>query len=220
MGRGILYRGRWATETEAPTHPPKPKIRLSVPFQLPSWAMGKQSVRLFNAALYHQHIPRVRTGIVSPEEFFYPLDAIRNWNRIYGKEGFTQHQAVLPASKGRAAVRRFLELLTSLGGASFLCVLKDCGAQGSGMLSFPMPGTSIALDLALREHTQEHIDRLNELVIREGGRIYLTKDALTRPEHFAQMEPRLSAWQSVRNKWDPMHRVRSAQSVRLFGDKP
>ena len=220
MGRGILYRGRWATETEAPTHPPKPKIRLSVPFQLPSWAMGKQSVRLFNAALYHQHIPRVRTGIVSPEEFFYPLDAIRNWNRIYGKEGFTQHQAVLPASKGRAAVRRFLELLTSLGGASFLCVLKDCGAEGSGMLSFPMPGTSIALDLALREHTQEHIDRLNELVIREGGRIYLTKDALTRPEHFAQMEPRLSAWQSVRNKWDPMHRVRSAQSVRLFGDKP
>ncbi|MBL8632287.1 MAG: FAD-binding oxidoreductase [Myxococcales bacterium] len=220
MGRGILYRGRWATEQEAPAYAPKPKIRLRVPFQLPSWAMGKQSVRLFNSALYHQHIPRVRKGIVSPEEFFYPLDAIRDWNRIYGKQGFTQHQAVLPASKGRAAVRRFLELLTSLGGASFLCVLKDCGAQGSGMLSFPMPGTSIAMDLALRAHTQTHIDRLNELVIREGGRIYLTKDALTRPEHFAQMEPRLSAWQKVRDKWDPTHRVRSAQSVRLFGDKP
>ena len=88
------------------------------------------------------------------------------------------------------------------------------------MLSFPMPGTSIALDLALREHTQEHIDRLNELVIREGGRIYLTKDALTRPEHFAKMEPRLAAFRSVRDKWDPAHRVRSAQSVRLFGDKP
>ena len=101
-----------------------------------------------------------------------------------------------------------------------MCVLKDCGAQGQGMLSFPMPGTSIALDLALRDHTQVHIDRLNELVIREGGRIYLTKDALTRPEHFAKMEPRLSAWQKVRDKWDPDHHLRSAQSVRLLGDKP
>lgn len=220
MGRGILYRGRWATEAEAPKRAPSPKLRLRVPFQLPSWVMSEQSVRLFNAAVYHQHVPQVRRGLVSPEEFFYPLDSIRNWNRIYGKAGFTQHQAVLPASAGRGSVRRFLELLTSQGGASFLCVLKDCGAQGQGMLSFPMPGTSIALDLALRDHTQVHIDRLNELVIREGGRIYLTKDALTRPEHFAQMEPRLSAWQKVRDKWDPDHHLRSAQSVRLFGDKP
>jgi len=220
MGRGILYRGRWATAAEAPKHPPSSKLRLMVPFQFPSWAMGEQSVRLFNAALYHSHVPRVKKGIVSPEEFFYPLDAIRHWNRIYGKEGFTQHQAVLPASAGRGAVRRFLELLTAQGGASFLCVLKDCGAQGSGMLSFPMPGTSIALDLALRDRTQEHIDRLNELVIREGGRIYLTKDALTRPEDFAKMEPRLTDWKRVRDKWDPERRLRSAQSVRLLGDKP
>lgn len=220
MGRGILYRGRWATEAEAPKQAPRPKLRLRVPFQFPSWAMSTESVRLFNSALYHQHIPRVRRGIVSPEDFFYPLDSIRDWNRIYGKQGFTQHQAVLPASKGRGAVRRFLELLTSQGGASFLCVLKDCGKEGRGMLSFPMPGTSIALDLALRDRTQEHIDRLNELVIREGGRIYLTKDALTRPEHFAQMEPRLAAWQKVRDKWDPDHHLRSAQSVRLLGDKP
>ncbi|HNN52202.1 MAG TPA: FAD-binding oxidoreductase [Pseudomonadota bacterium] len=220
MGRGILYRGRWATTEEAPAQAPSPKLRLFVPFQFPSWAMSAQVVRLFNSAIYHSHVPRVKKGLVSPEAFFYPLDTIRDWNRIYGSRGFTQHQAVLPASAGRGAVRRFLELLTSLKGASFLCVLKDCGKQGRGMLSFPMPGTSIALDLALREHTQEHIDRLNELVIREGGRIYLTKDALTRPEHFAKMEPRLAAFRSVRDKWDPAHRVRSAQSVRLFGDKP
>ncbi len=220
MGRGILYRGRWATAEEAPGRAPSPKLRLFVPFQFPSWAMSEQSVRLFNSAIYHSHIPRLKKGIVSPETFFYPLDTIRDWNRIYGKRGFTQHQAVLPASAGRAAVRRFLELLTSLKGASFLCVLKDCGQQGCGLLSFPMPGTSIALDLALREHTQEHIDRLNELVIREGGRIYLTKDALTRPEDFEKMEPRLSAFRAVRDKWDPQHHLRSAQSVRLFGDKP
>lgn len=220
MGRGVLYRGRWATEAEAPARAPSARPRLAVPFQFPSWALSKPVVRLFNSAIFHSHIPRFKKGLVSPETFFYPLDTIRDWNRIYGKRGFTQHQAVLPASAGRGAVRRFLELLTQLKGASFLCVIKDCGKQGRGILSFPMAGTSIALDLPLREHTQDHIDKLNELVLREGGRIYLTKDALTRPEHFAQMEPRLPAFRAVRDKWDPAHRLRSAQSVRLLGDKP
>jgi FAD/FMN-containing dehydrogenase len=158
--------------------------------------------------------------LVSPEQFFYPLDAIRSWNRIYGAAGFTQHQAVLPASAGRDAVRRYMQLLTSLRAASFLCVLKDCGKEGPGLLSFPRPGTSIALDLPLRPDTQAHIDRLNEFVIAEGGRIYLTKDGLSRPEHLRAMEPRLDAFARVRDSWDPQHRLRSRQSVRLLGDRP
>lgn len=220
LGRGILFRGRWANPDEAPPLPPRPKLRLGVPFLLPAFAMSYWSVRAANEVIYRTHLPRQKRGIVSPETFFYPLDAIRNWNRIYGTRGFTQHQSVLPSAGGRSAVRRLLELLTSLGGASFLCVLKDCGEQGRGLLSFPMPGTSIALDLPLRDNTQEVIDRLNELVIREGGRIYLTKDYLTRPEHFRAMEPRLPDFERVRDKWDPEHKLRSAQSVRLFGDQP
>ena len=220
MGRGILFRGRWATADEAPSQAPRPKLRLRVPFSMPGWLMQPWTVRVFNAAVYHSHVQHQRRGLVSPEQFFYPLDSIRDWNRVYGTAGFTQHQSVLPHSAGRGAVRRYMELLTSLRAAGFLCVLKDCGDEGSGLLSFPRPGTSIALDLPLRPNTQDHIDRLNEFVIREGGRIYLTKDALSRPEHLRAMESRLPAFLAVRSAWDPQHNLRSAQSVRLFGDKP
>jgi len=85
------------------------------------------------------------------------------------------------------------------------------------MLSFPMPGISLALDIPMRDTTQSLIDSMNELVIKAGGRIYLAKDALTRPEHFRAMESRIDAFLAVRQRWDPDRRIRSAQSVRLFG---
>ena len=95
------------------------------------------------------------------------------------------------------------------------------GAEGRGLLSFPKPGISLALDLPYRgERTQRLIDRLNEIVIAAGGRVYLTKDALTRREHFLAMEPRFPRWNEIRRKWDPDGRLRSAQSIRLFGDAP
>jgi len=96
-------------------------------------------------------------------------------------------------------------------------VIKDCGEQGRGMLSFPMPGISVAVDLAIRNDTQRVVDELNEVVIGEGGRVYLTKDMFTRPEHFRRMEPRLDAFLAVRDRWDPTHRISSAQAVRLLG---
>ena len=99
-------------------------------------------------------------------------------------------------------------------------MIKDCGEQGEGLLSFPMRGTSIALDLPVRDNTQQVVDTLNEFVISVGGRIYLAKDAFTRAEHFRAMEPRLDAFTAIRKKWDPGGRLRSAQSVRLLGDTP
>ena len=128
--------------------------------------------------------------------------------------------ACVPDAAGHGAARRFLELLTARGGASFLCVIKDCGPEGFGLLSFPLPGISIALDIPINDRTQSLVDALNELVIAEGGRIYLAKDALTRPEHFQQMEPRLAEWTRIRRQWDPAGRLRSAQSVRVLGDAP
>lgn len=218
LGRGILMRGRWATAEEAHEHFPKPKNRPGVPFVFPQFALNPLSVRLFNEAYYRKHFKQQASGIVHPETFFWPLDAILDWNRIYGPKGFTQYQCVLPKSAGPDAARRFLELLSTLGGASFLCVIKDCGAEGRGMLSFPMDGISIALDIPVRDDTQTLVDKLNEHVIADGGRIYLTKDNFTRPEHFAAMEPRLEAFIEVRKRWDPHLRIRSAQSVRMFGD--
>jgi decaprenylphospho-beta-D-ribofuranose 2-oxidase len=180
--------------------------------------LNRLSMRAFNTLFYWKHVSRIREGIVHPEGFFWPLDAIGHWNRLYGPRGFTQYQCVLPRSAGQGAARRFLELLTGRGGASFLCVIKDCGAQGEGLLSFPMPGISIALDIPVRDDTQALIDALNELVIAEGGRMYLTKDMFTRPEHFEQMEPRLAEFARVRRRWDPEGRLRSAQSVRILRD--
>ncbi len=220
MGRGILLRGRWAAPEEAPRAAPRPKRRFSVPCVCPGWLLGPLTVRAFNALYYGLHVPRVQKRIMHPEPFFYPLDKILHWNRLYGPRGFTQYQCVLPLAAGRGAARRFLQLLTSRGGASFLCVIKDCGAEGRGLLSFPMPGISIALDIAVRDDTQRLVDALNELVLAEGGRVYLAKDSFTRPEHFRAMDPRLERWLEIRRRWDPERRIRSAQSVRLLGDDP
>lgn len=217
MGRGLLFKSRWATPAEAPARPPQPSRGLTVPFEMPPFVLGRPSIRAFNALFYRQPLKK---GIVHPESVFYPLDKIWRWNRLYGRGGLTQHQCVLPEEAGKAAVRRFLEILVARGGASFLCVIKDCGPEGVGMLSFPRRGTSIALDIAVRRDTQALIDALNEQVIKEGGRIYLAKDAFTRAEHYRAMDPRVDEFLRVRRKWDPEGRLRSAQSVRLFGDAP
>ncbi len=220
MGRGILMRGRWATPQEAPRPLPPAPQRPSIPFLFPQWVLNPLFVKLFNFAYYWAHQPRFKRRLVHPESFFYPLDAIGDWNRMYGRRGFFQYQCVLPAEAGLDAPRRFLELLTSRGGASMLCVIKDCGPEGEGLLSFPRPGTSIALDIPVRDGTQALVDALNELVVKEGGRVYLAKDQFTRPEHFRAMEPRLAEFQAVRRRYDPQGRIRSAQSVRVLGDRP
>lgn len=220
MGRGILMAGDWADPKAAPSRYPAPKPRITMPLELPEIVLGRASVQAFNTGFYWKHLPREKSGIVHWESFFYPLDMIGHWNRMYGKRGFTQYQCVLPDAAGRGAARRVLDILTKRGGASFLCVIKDCGPEGKGMLSFPMKGISIALDIAVRDDTQALVDALNEQVIAEGGRIYLAKDTFTRREHFEKMEHRLPAFLEVRKRWDPSGVLRSAQSVRLMGDRP
>jgi decaprenylphospho-beta-D-ribofuranose 2-oxidase len=215
MGRGVLYRGKWADPHDAPKSFPDLHAPIPVPFMFPNGVLNVITARAFNFAIYHQ--PHARHSVINPRSFFYPLDVASDWHRGYGPRGFTQYQCVLPDSGGHAAARRFLELVTGAGGASFLCVIKDCGPEGEGLLSFPKKGISIALDLPMRDDTQALIDRMNERVIEEGGRIYLAKDALTRPEHFRAMESRLDHFLEVRRTWDADGRIRSAQSVRLFG---
>jgi decaprenylphospho-beta-D-ribofuranose 2-oxidase len=218
-GRGLLMKGRWAEPSEAPAQLPRFRGAPTLPFLLPSWLLQPWMVKVHNELRYLVHGARTRTSIVHPETYFYPLDIVRQWNRLYGKRGFTQYQCVLPEPQKRERHRRFLDLLQSRGAEVFLCVIKDCGPEGKGMLSFPRPGVSYALDMPIGAGTQSLVDALNEYVIAEGGRIYLAKDAFTRAEHFRAMEPRLDAWNRVRRRWDPHGRLRSAQSVRLLGDQ-
>jgi decaprenylphospho-beta-D-ribofuranose 2-oxidase len=217
-GRGVLMKGRWADPAEAPKQPLRFRRTVSVPFFLPNWFLQPWMVQAFNWLNYTKHGSRIRSGMVHPETFFYPLDIIQDWNRIYGRRGFTQYQCVLPASGDHARQHRFLQRLHEQGATAFLCVIKDCGPEGMGLLSFPKPGFSYALDIPISARTQAIVDALNEVVVAEGGRIYLTKDAFTRPEHFRAMEPRLDTWNAVRRQWDPHGALRSAQSVRILGD--
>jgi decaprenylphospho-beta-D-ribofuranose 2-oxidase len=219
LGRGVLIKGRWAEPEEAPAHPPVPKRARTVPFDFPSWILNRFTIRVFNALAYRKHVRRVRRGIIHPETYFYPLDKLRHWNRLYGSRGMTQYQCVLPEEAGPGAARRFLEVLSAENAASPVCVIKDCGPEGLGLLSFPRSGISIAVDLPVRDGTQATIDALNEHVVKEGGRVYLAKDAFTRAEHFRAMEPRLAAWEEIRRRWDPDGRFRSRQSVRVLGDR-
>ena len=179
--------------------------------------MGWDVIRVFNEVYYRKSSARVTQSIVSPESFLYPLDAIGSWNRGYGRRGFVQYQCVLPEPGICHSVRAFMEIVAGHGRASFLSVIKDCGRQGTGTLSFPLPGMSIAMDIPYDGLTQTLVDRMNRFVIEQGGRIYLAKDALTQADDFRAMEPRLSRFLAVRRAWDPDGRIRSAQSVRLFG---
>lgn len=214
MGRGILYRGRWADPERAPKEPPTARSRLTLPIEVPSFLLNSLSMRAFNEVLFRKHGPSTTRGVVHPEDFFHPLDKILHWNRGYGRRGFTQYQCVVPT---RAGARRVLEILTAERAASFLCVVKDCGEEGDGMLSFPRPGTSLAIDLPVKRRTEKVVARLNAQVVEEGGRIYLAKDAFTSREHFAAMEgERLAAFETVRQRFDPERRLRSLLSDRLL----
>jgi len=219
-GRALLTKGRWATGGEAPAKTPPWRHAPALPLPLPSWALQEWMLRLGNLLYFSVHGSRVRRGILHPETFYYPLDVLRDWNLLYGRRGFTQHQAVLPAPHSHPRHRRYFDLLQRNRAKVFLCVVKDCGPEGKGMISFPKRGISYALDIPVDGDTQRLVDTLNDFVVAEGGRIYLAKDAFTRAAHFRAMEPRLDAWLAVRRKWDPDGRIVSAQSVRVFGDKP
>jgi FAD/FMN-containing dehydrogenase len=218
MGRGILFVGRWATKEEAPAHLPAPRLALEMPFSLPSGLLNRFTIGMFNRAVYYSHFQKKKTGFVSPDKYFYPLDNILHWNRLYGSRGVTQHQSVIPEEAGALGVRRLIEELAASGTASFLTVIKDCGAEGDGLLSFPRPGMSLALDIPIRADSPQVIGRLNHVVRDTGGRIYLTKDGLSTSEDFRAMEPRLQEFLQVRKKWDPEGTIQSLQSARLMGD--
>jgi hypothetical protein len=140
LGRGVLNRGRWAEPREAPPGRPPPIRRLTVPFEFPNWALNKWSIRAFNALIYHAHAwNRSRTS--HPESFFYPLDKILQWNRIYGPRGFTQYQCVLPDSAGPGAARRFFRSFIGPGAPTPSSASSRTAPRGKGILSFPRPGS-------------------------------------------------------------------------------
>jgi FAD/FMN-containing dehydrogenase len=186
--RGIFFRGNHASGAGKEFHR---KRGLKVPFALPGWTLNRYSMNAFNAAYYKIHAARKGTAIASYDSFFYPLDFVRQWNLLYGKRGFLQYQCVIPENNPEA-VEELLDRVAGSGMGSFLGVLKQFGsASSAGMLSFPRPGLTIALDFAMRgERTLKLMQSLDEVVQQSGGALYPAKDARMSPALFEASFPR------------------------------
>jgi FAD/FMN-containing dehydrogenase len=226
MGRSVLMRGSHAPAAELPgrLRNPRsgignalavssgPKWNLGIDF--PSWTLNWLTVKAFNTAYYAVHHTALRQ-LVSLEKFFYPLDAIKQWNRMYGKRGFVQYQIALPQASGREGLRIILDRLARSGRASFLAVLKRFGDAGGGLLSFPLRGYTLALDIPVARGLVPFLHELDRMTMDHGGRIYLAKDSLVRAEDFAAMYPKLDSFRTIQRKLDPQRVLSSSMARRL-----
>jgi FAD/FMN-containing dehydrogenase len=184
-----------------------------VPVDLPAVALSRAAVRVFNRLYYAAHRPG--EALVDIDSYFYPLDAIHDWNRIYGRRGFVQYQCVLPLEGSQRAMTRLLAEIAAAGQASFLAVLKRMGPSSFGMLSFPIEGYTLALDFPANTSNLALLDRLDAITVEHGGRIYLTKDARVSAGTFAAGYPRLDEFRAVRRRHGLDRRFASLLSRRL-----
>ena len=217
MGRAILTRGEHATRRDVtdPTLEPPGRARLRVPFEAPSHLLNPLSIRAFNE-VWFRSAPRQRVGEEqSLGAFFHPLDGVDDWNRLYGRRGFVQYQFAVADAQAECVVRA-IDRLSSSGVPSFLAVLKRFGPANHAMMSFPISGWTLALDLPVGPSAlPEVLDDLDEMVIDAGGRVYLAKDARLRPEAVRVMYPRLPEFLAVKNRVDPRHQLASDLARRL-----
>ena len=219
LGRSVLMRGNPARRTDLPARLRNPLARRlpperSLALDFPSGLLNRFSVGAFNAAFYRMH--RNRTGQIVPmESYFYPLDSIRNWNRMYGRRGFVQYQLLFPLETSAKGLLEVLESVSRSGRGSFLGVLKRFGEANGGLFSFPFPGYTLALDLPVADGLVAFLKSLDTLVLRHGGRLYLGKDAVTSPESFAAMYPRLEEFRAIKARLDPENKLSSSLSRRL-----
>lgn len=212
LGRSLVMLGehsadaKWVTQTKRP---------IGIPIDMPAQLLNRFSIRTFNT-LYYQRIQNRRSlQRVHYEPFFYPLDGIHHWNRLYGKRGFTQYQFVLPKAAGLEGMTRILRKIAASHRGSFLAVLKAFGKQNANLLSFPIEGYTLALDFKLDDGLFALLEELDAMVLDYGGRIYLTKDARMSEKTFKRSYPHWEAFQEVRSRYGAQGKFASHQSQRL-----
>lgn len=220
FGRSILMLGEHANLEELTN-----KNRLSAleagkkplitfPFFLPAFVLNKWSIKIFNSLYYLKNTKKVQETITHYEPFFYPLDRINNWNKMYGKPGFIQYQFVIPFEKGKEGLTHILKRISEEGLGSFLAVLKVFGKQKS-MISFPIEGYTLALDFPVTQQLFFFLDELDSLVEVYGGRIYLSKDARMKPDFFERTYTRFQEFKNIVKQYNPEGRINTMQADRL-----
>lgn len=198
-GRGRYMAGNHANDGDLTLASAR---QASMPIDPPFSLVNGLSLRAFNTAYYHRQRRKTVESRVGYDPFFYPLDSLLHWNRMYGKPGFQQYQCVVPQHQGREVIRALMAEISRSGTGSFLAVLKQCGnVKSPGLLSFPLPGLSLALDFPQRSDvTARLFGRLDALVHEAGGRLYPAKDAHMQAHHFKRAYP---DWERVEVLRDP-----------------
>jgi decaprenylphospho-beta-D-ribofuranose 2-oxidase len=188
----------------------------TVPFYFPKGALHQTFIKAFNKYYYQRLMKKNSPALLPYRDYFYPLDRIRHWPRLYGKRGFIQYQCVVPTESAYRVIKQMFEMLYAEKHPVYLAVLKRFGKQNSAPLSFPLPGFSLALDLPLCDKgLLACLDKLDSLVSVAGGRVYLAKDACLKPETFRIMYPRYLEWLTVKQQWDPKNKLISSLARRL-----
>ena len=219
-GRALVMLGEHAErEAIAPRYRTQPlktpfKRSITMPIDLPGWALNGLSVRIFNALYYWNGKRKRKRQVIDWDSYFYPLDAILGWNRIYGRRGFMQFQCAIPLPSAEKGLSELLQAIASAGAGSFLAVLKRFGAQES-RFSFPMEGYTLALDFPVNKKTLKLMDTLDAIAVKHGGRFYLAKDSRIPCNVFWQAEHRAAAFQNYRQAEDAAAVFNSSQSERL-----
>lgn len=222
-GRSLVYLGEHARMRDLsgdaarnPFDTPRKRAK-TVPVDAPSWALNTLSVRAFNHLYFRAGRKGPETRLIDWDTYFYPLDAIRDWNRIYGRRGFAQYQNVVPLAASRAALGEMLEAISDAGLGSFLAVLKRFGPGAADRpLSFPMEGYTLALDFPLSSDALTLMDRLDEITLAAGGRLYLAKDSRMTQRTFEESYgPRRTAFARLIAAEEGAFRFASLQSQRL-----
>jgi decaprenylphospho-beta-D-ribofuranose 2-oxidase len=220
LGRGVLTRGNHATFDELPVadrataREYAPRTLLGSPPWLPNGLINVMSTRAFNEVWFRKAPRAPRRHVEGIKPFFFPLDGVRDWNRVYGSRGFVQYQFVVPFGAERV-VRTALERFSAARIPTFLAVLKRFEHDSRSLIGFPMSGWTLALDIPASPALTPFLDALDELVVEAGGRVYLTKDSRLRRELLAAMYPRLDEWRATRATLDPENLLRSDMDRRL-----
>ena len=211
LGRSILMLGEHSKEGGLEIDLNEP---ITVPFDTPSALLNSVTMKVFNTAYWHK-AKHNRLDILPLMPYFYPLDSIGNWNKLYGKDGFLQFQCVIPKNDGIAKMRKLLTEIADSGEGSFLAVLKQFGKANENLLSFPTEGYTLALDYKLSASRIKTIRRLEEMVVDMGGRLYLTKDAVMQEKTFKATYPNWEKFEALREQYGAIGKFSSSQSKRL-----